>query len=150
MKQSSTQEHFSVACLGITMAQKISATWGGSSVLMVGAGVGTGVGGINQSFLFSNKFFEADHVLSQGVLYLGGASGISSSGGELEFLFWGLVVGHGTSANCPIANLYTVICTDYAVDLTDGVWVLTVATMGADVVAFGMEGVGWVSTIFLR
>ena len=96
MGQCSPQEHFSVACLGITMALGIAATWGGSSVLMVGAGVRTGVGGICQSFLVSNKFSEADPVLGQEVLCLGGALGISSSGGGLDFSLWGLVVGHGT------------------------------------------------------
>ena len=66
MGQCGPQEHFSVACLGITMAWGIAATWGGISVLMVGAGVGTGGGGIDQSFLVSNKFYEADPVLGQG------------------------------------------------------------------------------------
>ena len=53
---------------------------GGSSVLMVEAGVGTGVGGIGQSFLVSNKFSEADPALGQGVVCLTGALGMSSSG----------------------------------------------------------------------
>ena len=65
---------------------------------MVGTGVGTGVGGIGQSFLVSNKFSEADPALGQGVPYLTGAPGMSSSGGGLEFWVrgcpssWGLVV----------------------------------------------------------
>ena len=70
------------------MAQGIAATWGGFSVLMVGAGVGTGVGGIGQSFLVSNKYSGADSILGQGVLCLGGALGISFSGEGLDFSFW--------------------------------------------------------------
>ena len=58
-------------------------------------------------------------------------------------------MGHGTSANCPIANLYTITDIDSAVDLTDGFWVLTVATMGMGAVEIGMEGVGWVSNLTL-
>ena len=54
-----------------------------------------------------------------------------------------------TSANCPIANLYTLTSIDSAVDLTIGVWVLTVATMGAGVVGVGVEDVGWLSTLTL-
>ena len=34
-------------------------------------------------------------------------------------------------------------------DLTIGVWVLTVATMGAGVVEVWLEGVGWVSALTL-
>ena len=60
-------EHFSVASLGITMAQGIAAIQGCSSVLMVGVGVGTGVGGIGQFFLVLNRFSEADPALAQGV-----------------------------------------------------------------------------------
>ena len=41
---------------------------GDSSVLMVGADVVTGVGGIGQSFLVTNKFSEADPVLARGAL----------------------------------------------------------------------------------
>ena len=112
------------------MAQGIAANWGGSSVFTVGAGVGARVGGIDQSFLISNRFSDADHELGQGVLYLSGALGISSSGGGLDPSILGLVVGHGTSANSPVANLYTITSIDSAVDLTTGVWALTVATMG--------------------
>ena len=43
---------------------------------------------------------------------------MSSSGGGLILSFRDLVVGHGTSANCSIANLCTVTSTDSAVDLT--------------------------------
>ena len=51
MGQCGPHKHFSVVYLGITMAWGIAATWGGSSVFLVGAGVGTGAGGIGQSFL---------------------------------------------------------------------------------------------------
>ena len=44
-------EHFSVACLGILMAWGIAATCDGSSILIVGVGVGTGAGEIGQSVL---------------------------------------------------------------------------------------------------
>ena len=54
-----------------------------------------------------------------------------------------------TSANFVNANLYTITGIDSAVDLTDSVWVLTVAIMVAGVVGVGMEGVGWVRTITL-
>ena len=48
-----------------------------------------------------------------------------------EFLSsWGLPVEFGTSANCSVANLYTVISIDAAADLTIGVWVEAVATVG--------------------
>ena len=124
------------------MAWGIAATWGGSSVLMVRAGVGTGVGGISQFFLVSNKFSEAYPVLGQRMLCLGGTLGVSFSGGGLDFSFWDLVVGHGTSASCPISNLYTITSINSAVDLTDIVWVLTVANVGAGAVEVGMEGVG--------
>ena len=111
-----------MACLGITMAWGIAAILGGSSVLMLEAGVGTGVGGIGQSFLVLNRFSEPDPALCQGVSCLNWALGMSSSGGGLEFC--------GTLANCPIANLYTVTGIDSVVDLTVGAWVLTVPTMG--------------------
>ena len=60
-----------------------------------------------------------------------------------------LVVGGGTLANCPMASLCIVTSIDSAVDLTIGVCVLTVATMGAGAVEVGVEGVGWVSTLTL-
>ena len=106
--QCSPHEYFSVACFGITLAWQIAATWGGSSVSMVGMGGGTGAGGIGQSFLVLNKFSEADPALGQGVPCLTGALGMSSSGGGLDPSLWGLLVGHGTSANCLVANLYTI------------------------------------------
>ena len=149
MDQCSPHEHFSVACLGITMAWGMAAILGGSSVLMVGAGVGTGVGGIGQSFLVSYRFSEADPALGQGVPCLTGALGMYSSDVGLVLLFRDLVVGCGTSANCPIANLYTVTGIDSAVDQTIGVCVLTVATMGVGAVEVGVEGVGLVSTLTL-
>ena len=133
----------------------IATTWGGSSVLMVGVGVGTGTGGIGQSFLVSNKFSEADPALGQGVLCLLGELGMSSSGGGLDPSFWGLVVGHGTSANCPVANLYTVTSIDVAVDLVSGIWVEVVATVGVGAAEFtGVVGLvvvdtGWARTLTL-
>ena len=63
------------------MAWEIAATWDGSSVLIVGVGVATGVGGIGQSFLVSNRFSDVDPELGQGVLCLGGTLDIPSSGG---------------------------------------------------------------------
>ena len=123
-------EHFSVTCLGITIAWRIAATWSGASVFIVGADVGIGVGGIDQSFLLSNRFSNDDPVLGQGVPFLTGALCIPSSGGRLDPSFWDLVGGHGTSANFPVANLYTITSKDSAADLTTGVWVLTVATVG--------------------
>ena len=139
----------SVTCLGITMAQGIAATWVGSSVLIVGVDVAAGIGGIGQSFLVSNRVSGVGPELDQGVLCLGGTLGISSNGGGLDPSFWGLVVGCGNSANYSIVNLYTITGIDSAVDLTNGVWVLTVAIMGTGVVEVGVEGVGWVSTLTL-
>ena len=75
---------FSATCFVVTIAQGITATWGGASVFTLGAGVGVGVGGIGQYFLISNKYCEADTVLGQGVPCLTGALGMSSSGGGLE------------------------------------------------------------------
>ena len=115
----------------------------------MGVGVAAGAGGIGQSYLVSNRFSDVHPGLGQGVLCLGGALGTSSSGGGLDPSFWGLIVGCGTSANCPIANLYTVTSIDSAVDLTIGVWVLTVATMGAGALEVWVEGLGLVSTLTL-
>ena len=65
-------------------------------------------------------------------------------------LFWGLAFGHGTSANFPVANLYTITGIDaVAVDLVTGVWVEVVATVGVGAVGVGMEGIDWVSTLTL-
>ena len=75
--------------------------------------------------------------------------GISCSGGGLDPSYQCLVDGHRNSANCPVANLYTITGIDSAVDLTTGVWVLTVANVGAGGVEDGMEGIGWVSTLTL-
>ena len=69
-----------MACLGTVMVEGIAAILGYSSVLMVGAGVGTRVGGIGQSFLVSNRFSDAKPSLGQGVPCPNGALGISSSG----------------------------------------------------------------------
>ena len=93
-----------------------------------GVGMGTGVGGIGQSFLVSNRFSEADPALGQGVPCLNWALRIFSSGGGLSFR--DLFVICGTSANCHVVNLCSVTSIDSAVDLTTGVCVLTVATMG--------------------
>ena len=81
MGQCSPHEQFFAACLGVTITLGIAATWGGASVFTVGAGVGTGLGGIGQSFLVSNRFSEVDSALGQGVLCLIVALGISSRGG---------------------------------------------------------------------
>ena len=147
MGQCSHNKHLPVACLGIAMVQGIAAILGCSSVLMVGAGVGTGVGGIGQSFLVLNRLSDAKPALGQGVPCLTGALGISSSSGGLSFM--ALVVEHGTSANCPMASLCIVTGKDSAVDLIIGVCVLTVTTMGAGAVEVGVEGVGWLSTLSL-
>ena len=66
---------------------------------------------------------------------------MSSSEGGLEFCW--------TLANCPIASLYTVTGIESAIDVTIGVWVLRVATMGVGVVEVGVEGLGWASTLTL-
>ena len=67
--------------------------------------------------------------------------------------FWGLAVGCGTSANCPVANLYTITGMDAVVDLVTGVWVEVGATVGVGAVEFtGAAGVlvtGWASTLTL-
>ena len=84
MGQCSPCEQSSIACLGLTIAWGIAATWDGASFLIVGAGVGAGVGGIGQSFLASNRFSGADPELGQGVPCLTGVLGMFSSGGGLE------------------------------------------------------------------
>ena len=133
--------------LGIVMVHGIAAILGCSSVLMVGAGVGTGIGGIHQSFLVLNRFSDAEPALGQGEPCLAGTLVISSSGGRLSFM--DLIVGHGTSANCPVASVCIVTGTDSAVDLIIGVCMLTVTTRGVGAVEVGVEGVGWVSTLTL-
>ena len=90
----------------------------------------TGVGGIGQSFLVSNRFSNAEPALGQGVPCLTGAPGMSSRGGGLVLSFRDLGIGHGTLANCPMASLCIVTDIDSALDLTIGVCVLKVATMG--------------------
>ena len=120
---------------------------GGSSVLMVGAGVGIGIGGMDQSFMVSNKFSEVDPALKQGVPCLTGALGMSSSGGGLECCL--RVGGCGTSLNFIVARLYTITGMESAVDLVTSVWVLTIATVGVGAVEVGVEDTGWVSTLTL-
>ena len=73
-----------MTCLGITITWGIAATWGGTSIVTVGAGVDAGIGGIDQSLLASNKLLGADPVLGQRVPCLSGALGMSLSGGGLE------------------------------------------------------------------
>ena len=133
------------------MAWEIAATSHGSSVLIVGVVLGIGTGGIGQSFLVSNRFSEADPALGQGVPFLTGALGISSSGGGLGPSFWDLSVRHGISANCPVANLYTITSMDVAVDVVTGIWVKVVATVGVVAAEFtGVVGVVVVGTVWAR
>ena len=47
---------------------------------------------------------------------------------------WGLPVGCWTSANCPVANVYTITGIDAAVDLTIDIWVEAVPTVGVGAV----------------
>ena len=84
MGQCGPHVQFFVACLGVSIALRIAATWGGASVFMVGADVGTGAGGIDQSFQVSNRFFKVDCALGKGVPCLVGTLGMSSKGGG----FW--------------------------------------------------------------
>ena len=126
----------------------IAATWGGASVFMVGADVGTWAGGIGQSFLVSNRFSEVDPALGQGVPCLTGALVISSKGGESWTEgcppFWGLAVGLETSANCPVASLCIVTGTAVVANHVVCIWVDVVAVIGAVVV-----GMGWFRTLTL-
>ena len=108
----------------------------------MGVAVGAEVGEIGQSFLASNRFSGANPELGQGVPCLIRTVGMSSGGGGLES-FWGLPVVCGTSANCPVGNLYTITSLDVAVELVTGIWVEVVATMGVDAVGVGVEGIGW-------
>ena len=67
-----------------------------------------------------------------------------------EFLSsWGLPVGCQTSVNCSVANLYTVTSIDAAADLTIGVWVEAVATVGLGAVGAVVVGTGWARTLTL-
>ena len=61
-----------------------------------------------------------------------------------EFLSsWSLPVGCGTSANCPVANLYTITSIGAAALLTTGIWVEAVATVGIGAVGVVVVGTGW-------
>ena len=60
IRQCGPHVQFFAACLGAAITLGIAATWGGVSVFTVGADVGTGVGGIGQSFLVSNRLSEVD------------------------------------------------------------------------------------------
>ena len=67
-----------------------------------------------------------------------------------EFLLsWGLPVGCGASANCPLFNLYTITSIDAAVDLTTGIWVEAVATVRVGAVGGVVVGTGWARTLTL-
>ena len=121
MGKCSAHEHFSTTWLGITIAWGIAVPWGGASVFTVSEEVGLGIRGNDQSFLVSNRFSETEPVLGEGVPCLTEAVGISSNVGGLDPFFWGLVVGHGTSQNFPVANLYTITSIDSTLDLTTGV-----------------------------
>ena len=77
MGQCSPHVQFFVACLGVSITLGIAATWDGASVFTVGADVGTGAGGIGQSFQVSNRFSEVDCALDQVVPCLSGALDMS-------------------------------------------------------------------------
>ena len=116
MGQCGLNEHFSVACLGNTIAWGIAAILVCSSILIVGAGVG----GIDHYFLVSNKFSSIDPDLGQGVPCLMGALGMSSNGGGLEF--WVTIGRQGVCLNFPMAMLCTIIGMDVtAVELVTGI-----------------------------
>ena len=66
MGQCGPHEHFSVACLGITMALGDCSYFGLFFCFDGGVGVETGGGGIGQSLLVLNRFSEADPALGQG------------------------------------------------------------------------------------
>ena len=63
MGQCGPHVQFFEACLGVTITLAIAATWGGASVFMVGAGVGTGLVGIGQYFQVQNRFSEVHPLL---------------------------------------------------------------------------------------
>ena len=144
MGQCGPHVQFFAACLGASIALGMAATWGGASVFMVGADVGTGVEGIGQSFLVSNRFSEVDPVLGQRVPHLTGALGMSSKGGGFWAEgcppFWGLAVGLEASAHCPVACLSTV--TGMAVEVN------SVVCIWVDVAAV-VVGTGWSRTLTL-
>ena len=110
--------------------------------------VGTGLGGIGQSFLVSNRFSEVDPTLDQGVSCLTRALGMSSKGEgfwtEGGPWFWGLALWLEASANCHVASLCTVTGMAIVVNPVVCVWVDVVAIIGAVVV-----GMGWFRTLAL-
>ena len=63
--------------------------------------------------------------------------------------FWGLAVRYETSANFPVANLYTMTSMDSAVDLTTCILMEAVVTAGVGAVGVGLVGMGWTSTLTL-
>ena len=145
MGQCGPHVQFFAACLGASITLRIAATWGSASVFTVGADVGTGVGGIGQSFLVLNRFSEVDPALGQGVPCLTGALGMSSKGGGFWTegcpLFWGLAVGLEVSANCSVASSCIVTGMAVAVNHVVCIWVDVVVVIGAVVV-----GMGWFRT----
>ena len=113
---------------------------------MVGADVGTGVGGIGQSFWVSNRFSEIDPALVQGVPNLFGALGMSSKGGGFWTEgcppFWGLAIRLEVSANCPVASLCIVTGMAAVANPVVCIWVDVVVVTGTVVV-----GMGWFRTL---
>ena len=148
MGQCSPHMQFSAACLGASITLGMAGTWGGAYVFMIGANVGTGAGEIGQSFWVSNRFSEFEYALGQGVPCLTGALGMSSKGGRFWTegcpLFWGLAVGLGASANCPVARLCIVTGMAVVANPVVCVWVDVVAVIGTAVV-----GTGWFRTLTL-
>ena len=149
MGQCGPHVHFSTTCLDISIAGGITATCGGASVFAVSAGVG----GIGQSFLASNMFWGVDSELGQGVpsliVALGMSSimggwdcawkdfpGISLLGKELHFIF--------LLPNCILLLVWML-----QPDLTTGIWVEVVATVGVGVVGVVVVGVNWAITLTL-
>ena len=62
---------------------------------------------------------------------------------------WGLPVGCGTSANSPVANLYTITDIDAAADPITGICVEAVATVGVGAVGVVVVDTAWARTLTL-